>query len=167
MEVQRVLIDQGGMALVRCPTCQREEVFSALRLRGKHRVKLKCRCESVFEVEMEFRQKHRKETDLDGLLSKCMQEGKWGKLIWESSESNLRPANCKIRNISVLGVGLVLSRKLKIKPGDRIRLEFRLDTPKSPEIRKEALVRHANGNYLGCEFLNGEKQDRTLGFYVL
>jgi hypothetical protein len=167
MEVEKVFIREDGTATIRCPTCRMEKVVSAERFRGKHNIKIKCKCKSVFGIQFEFRGKYRKETDLDGFFRKLLDEGRWGKIIWQSTTTESRSVNCKVKNVSVLGIGLTTFGNHRIKEGDHIKIEFTLDTPSASKIEKKAVVRGVKGNYIGCEFFETDKNDRDLAFYVL
>jgi hypothetical protein len=167
MESQKIFIRQDGTAAIRCPKCGKEKVFPAIELKGKHKYRVKCTCKAVFGIQLEFREKFRKETNLDGFVEKLSQDEKWDKIIWQSTTTNSHSVNCRIRNISVLGIGLATIGKKHIKAGDQIKVEFILDTPSTPKIIKKAIVRTVNDNYIGCEFLEADKHDQELGFYLL
>lgn len=167
MQIEKVFVREEGTAAIRCPKCMMEKVVSAGKFRGKHKIKVKCTCESVFIVQFEFREKHRKETDLDGFIERLLEEGRWGKIIWQSTTANAQSVNCKIKNISVLGIGLTTFGKHDIKEGDHVKIEFTLDTPSASPIGKKAIVRGVKRNYIGCEFFETDKHDRQLGFYTL
>lgn len=167
MEIQKVFMGEDGMATISCPSCRKEKIVSGAKLKGKHKFKIKCTCEEVFSVQIEFREKFRKETNLDGFIEKLSQDEKWGKIIWQSTTTNSHSVNCKIKNISVLGIGLTIFGTQKIEEGDHIKVEFILDTPSSPKIEKKAIVRSVRGDYIGCEFFEDDKYDPKLGFYLL
>jgi hypothetical protein len=167
METQKILLGQDGTATIRCPKCRKGRVVSAAKLKGRHRFKVKCTCKSVFGIQLEFREKYRQDTNLDGFVEKLLQAERWGRIIWQSTITNSQSVNCKIRNISVLGVGLTTVGTHEIKEGDHIKVEFTLDTPASPKIVRNAIVRAVKDNYIGCEFFETDKYDPKLGFYLL
>ena len=167
MESQKIFIRQDGTAAMRCPKCGKEKVFPAIKLKGKHKYRAKCPCKAVFYIQLEFRGKFRKETNLDGFVEKLSQDEKWDKIIWQSTTTNSHSVNCKIRNISVIGIGLVTIGTHEIKEGDLLRVDFILDTPSTPRIKKKVIVRTVKDNYIGCEFFEKDKHDQELGFYLL
>ncbi|MFQ5981728.1 MAG: PilZ domain-containing protein, partial [Candidatus Heimdallarchaeota archaeon] len=85
----------------------------------------------------------------------------------ESQLTKIKPRNCKIFDISLGGIGITTIGKHNIDEGDYITVKFTLDTPASPTIEKEATVRWVKGNYIGCEFIDTDKNDTNIGFYLL
>jgi len=167
MELQKIFIRQDGTAAIRCPKCGKEKLFPVVKLKGKHKCRVRCTCKAVFGIQLEFREKFRKETNLDGFVEKHSQEEKWDKIIWQSTTTDSHSVNCTIRNLSVLGIGLTTIGNKHIKVGDQIKVEFILDSPSTPRIRKNAIVRAVKDNYIGCEFYDTDKHDQELGFYLL
>ena len=72
-----------------------------------------------------------------------------------------------ILNISRNGVTLTTVHKHGIEVGDEIKVKFALDNSASTEIEKKARVKWVEGNYMGCEFFETDKNDLTLAFYLL
>jgi hypothetical protein len=167
MEYQKVFIGQDAPAVIRCPYCRKKKIISGEKLIGKHRFKVKCTCESVFGVELNFRQKHRKKTDLDGYVVKLFHEKRRPELLYESETTGSSPLNCKIMSVSRTGIALTIVDKHGIKIGDDIKVKFTLDNSASTEIEKKAHVKWVKDNYMGCEFFDTDKHDLTLAFYFL
>ena len=167
MEFQKVFIRKDATALIHCPYCRKKKVISGVEFRGKHRLKVKCACESIFGVELDFRQKHRKKADLDGYVVKLFHEKRRPELLYESVTTGSNPLNCKIISISRNGITLTTVYKHGIVIGDDIEVKFTLDNSASTEIEKKAHVKWVKDNYMGCEFFGTDKHDLTLAFYFL
>ncbi len=167
MEFQKVFTRDDGTVLIRCPDCMTEKIISSQRIPGKNRVKVKCTCGTVFGIQCEFRKKYRKQVNIAGLLLKFSQDPRWGKTLSESHETNIKPINCQICDISFGGIGLKVFDKINIQEKDTILVKFNLDNTASTRMEKKAIVRVKRGNYLGCEFSDTDKNDRALGFYFL
>jgi hypothetical protein len=167
MEFQKVFIRQDTTTLIRCPDCRKEKVTSSGKFLGRHRVKVKCTCGSVFGVEIDFRQTYRKKTDLDGYVVRLFQEKRQPQLLYESKTTDSNPLNCKIISISRNGISLTTVDKHGIGIGDDIKVKFTLDNSASTEFEKKAHVKWVTGNYIGCEFFETYKHDVTLAFYFL
>ncbi|MFC1531906.1 PilZ domain-containing protein [Thermodesulfobacteriota bacterium] len=167
MEFQKVYFRDEGMISIRCPACMIEKDIPSQKISGKHKFKVKCTCGSTFGVQCESRKKYRKQVNLDATLFKPEQNLRWGKTLSESQETNIKPANCQVCNISFGGIGLKILEKIEIEEGDLILVRFTLDNSASTEMEKKVIVRVVKDTYVGCEFFDSDKNDTTLGFYLL
>ena len=167
MDVLKVIIAPDGTALIRCPGCGREKVVPTSRLKSKFKFKVKCPCSSVFAVQLEFRRRFRKATDLEAYFEKLRAQDRWGKIHWQSSGGGARASNCMVKNVSAHGIGVVPGASHDLHEGDFIQVRFTLDNSAATPIEKKAVVRSAATTYLGCEFLDEDKDDKHLGFYLL
>ena len=167
MEFQRVFLRDDGTIRISCPDCKIPRAIITRKVFGKHRFKVKCTCGLVFGVQCEFRGKFRKDVDLYGIILTPGQDIRWGKTLNESQETHIAPINCRVRNISLGGVGLKIFSMVDIAVGDPIMIKFTLDNSTFSEIEKKAIVRGIKDTFIGCEFLDAEKNDPQLGFYLL
>lgn len=167
MEFQKVFVRKDVTAVIQCQNCRKTKVFSAIKLIGKHRFKVKCTCGSIFGVEIDFRQTYRKTADLDGYVIKLFSKKKQPQLLYESKITNSSPLNCKIIGISRNGMTLTTVDKHGIRIGDDIKVKFTLDNSASTEFEKKAHVKWVKNNYIGGEFFEAYKHDVTLAFYFL
>jgi len=167
MEFQKVFLRDDGTISIRCPACMTEKNIPSQKIPGKHKFKVKCSCDSIFGVQYESRKKYRKQVTLDGTLFKPEKNLRWGKTLSESQETKINPINCQICNISLWGIGLNILDKVKMEEGDLLLVRFTLDNSASTEIEKKIIVRVVKDTYIGCEFFDSDKNDKTLGFYFL
>ncbi|MBW1763234.1 MAG: PilZ domain-containing protein [Deltaproteobacteria bacterium] len=167
MEFQKAFIRDDGTIRVNCPDCKAQRSIITQKVFGKHQFKVKCTCGSVFGIQCEFREKFRKDVDLNGVILKPSENLRWGKTLNESQQTQIDPINCKVRNISIGGVGLKTFSMVDIAVGDPIMVKFTLDNTASSEIEKKAIVRGIRETFIGCEFLDADKNDPKLGFYLL
>ena len=167
MEYQKVFLDEDYTATIRCPKCKHEKVVPLEKLTGKHRIKIRCKCKSVFGVLVEMRRTFRKEVNLEGRFINYYQDKKWGKTLSESQLTNIKPINCKVTNISLKGIALVAPENVKVEEGDHMIIKFILDNSVSTEPEKETIVKSVVGTRIGCEFIDSDRDDSTLGFYFL
>jgi len=100
MEIQNFFVEEDGKFEIRCPRCGMRKVAFAKDFIGKYKFQVKCKCKSVFGIQLDFRKKHRKKTRLDGFVEIILNTEKWGKIISESITTNCQPLNCRIRDIS-------------------------------------------------------------------
>jgi hypothetical protein len=167
MEYQRIHVKEDGIAKILCPRCSKVWAVSEKKLKGKYRFQVRCDCDSTFQIELDNRGKHRRQTDLDAFVELINRPERWGKIISDSETVNPQSANSKIKNVSSIGIGLTLFKKHKIKEGDRIIIKFSLSKSELSRIEKKAIVRQVEDNYIGCEFFEEDKYDRRMAFYVL
>ncbi len=177
MKYQKILIKKDNIVEVQCPKCLTRRTFPASKLGiQKHYVKLKCTCGFIFLVELEFRQKNRKTTNLEGYFFNLSLSSRIGDPIKKISETHLyhdgrflKPANCQIKSMSKSGVGFITKKPPPhgIETGNELRLIFILDNSAKTEIIKKVVVRYVKQNYIGCEFVEKDKYDTALGFYFL
>lgn len=167
MEYQRIHAPEEGTAKIFCPRCFNQWDASSKKLRGKHRFQVKCKCDWVFWVEFDIREKHRRQTELDAFVELVEKPEKWGKITSDSATTTPQSANSKISDISSIGIGITLFNDIKFKKGDRIKIEFTLYDSELSRIEKKAIVKRVEDNYIGCEFFAADKYDKRLRFYVL
>ena len=165
MELQKLFVSSDNEIKIHCPHCRHSRVVNIANLIVQQQVlRIKCRCKSIFSVELEFRKKKRKSTNLDGYYYNPTQES----IPDLSQEIHIRAVNCTIRNLSMNGVGFtVFNNRHNIQKEDKLIVKFKLDTATRLLIEKNVSVRVVNGNYIGCEFFDAEQNDPKLGFYVL
>jgi hypothetical protein len=167
MNAQKVFINDDGNTVIRCPKCGLEREIPVQKLAGKHSLKVKCRCSALFSIEVELRKRYRKDTNLDGFLQKLYLTDVSGRMLYESETTNIKVLNCKIVNISKAGLGVTIMGPHTIEKGDHIKAKFTLDNSARTEIEKKALVKWVKDSELGCEFLDEDKEDKTIAFYLL
>jgi hypothetical protein len=72
-----------------------------------------------------------------------------------------------VRNLSMVGCRFEMIRKDPLAEGEEINLQFTLDNPRSPIIRKKAVVSEVEGLSVGCKFCDPPGYiDSELGFYL-
>lgn len=158
MDVMRVFVNKKGNAIVRCPECGAGKSFSVERFKGKtHKLKLRCPCDNLFNVELEFRQSYRKETKLSGSYAVLISGG----------AGNGKHLEMYVDDLSVSGIGLTTVGPHGIKLGSKMMVEFVLDDSKRSVVKKQVVVRRVNNTHIGCEFVGEGDSDKTLGFYLM
>lgn len=152
--VQKVYVNQEGVAVMKCPACEAVKSANVGALKtGQHVVKVRCNCQQVFTVSLEFRRSYRKETKLAGEYQCLTRLKDSGKLT--------------VVNVSKGGVGAKIVGFNNCRVGDELRISFNLDDRHLSLIEKRVVVRLVNQNYIGCEFLDSTAHDKALGFYLM
>jgi len=142
-KVAKTYVRPDNTIVLTCPHCGMQKVVQAdLFLGRKHKLKVKCRCEKVFIVNLEFRDKIRKKVNLRGTYINHSQKDKTGNLI--------------IKDISVVGLAFSNLDGQIFNMGDELSLEFTLDDEHETKIKKEVIVRIIHQISIGCDFINSE-----------
>jgi hypothetical protein len=153
-ETQKVFVSQNGAVIIKCPVCEAVKEYNVDKFRGvKHSLSVKCRCQHLFSVNLEFRKFYRKTTRLSGDYMLLPEKINRGRMM--------------VVNLSRGGAGLQITGAHRLQPGQEIQLSFTLDDRHQSLVGKRAVVRLIMRDYIGCEFVGDFTQDKALGFYLM
>jgi hypothetical protein len=148
----KTFVSENGLAAITCPNCGLTKQVPVADYCGKQNtIKVRCRCQQTFTTELEFRQYHRKPTDLSGIYDVVSDTG-GGRAV--------------IKDLSRNGIGFMVSGIHNVKVGHNILIDFSLDDQKQTKLRKKAVVRSVSKNRIGCEFKKDQAFEKDLGFYL-
>ena len=153
-KVTKLFVRLDNTILLTCPHCGIRKVVKAELFKGrKHKLKVKCICEKVFTVNLDFRYKVRKKVKLKGTYINHSQENKRGNLI--------------IEDISMGGLAFTHLDATVFNVGDELSLKFTLDDENETVIVKKAVVLNIHQISTGCEFVNSEEfSDSSLNKFI-
>ncbi len=148
-----------------CPSCLIVRDVSVDKYAGKkHFLAVNCPCGTTYGVNLNFRKHYRKEVSIGGYYT--IDEEDTG--FAASGNVPTGAINCRIKNISLGGVGFSALSRVRVQVGDKLKVKFALDKEPPETIEKKVLVKGINDNYIGCEFIEESGfSDRTLGFYLM
>ena len=152
---RKIFVRSDDTAVITCCNCRLRKNIPVSSLKGKKsQVKIKCGCKNVFTVDLEFREKFRKTTNL------------YGKFINHYRRSS---GDIIVKNLSLDGLGFTTTNIDKFKNGDKIEVYFELNNSDRTTIKKEAILRNIHKNNIGCEFVksNQAEYECSLGFYLM
>nr|WP_321467559.1 PilZ domain-containing protein [uncultured Desulfobulbus sp.] len=150
----KVYVRENNTATIVCPSCQTVKHFNADRYRQqRHSFSVRCRCQNVFSVLLDFRRSYRKQTSLHGTYEVLSEGGIGGGII-------------HISNISRGGLGFTVSGLHRIEKGQLLNIEFQLNDKNKTVLKKQAIVRTVDQNSVGCEFKSNTALDKALGFFL-
>ncbi len=155
-KVPTVYVRPDNTAVITCPQCGRQKDLMADAFKGynyKSQLKIKCSCQNVFRINLEFRRGIRKITRITGTYINHSQNGSSG--------------NLTIHDISLFGLGFSQLDKNNFQLGDELSLKFILNDEHKTEIKKEVVVRSIRQNTIGCEFKKSEDSFSPLGYHVI
>lgn len=148
----KIFVSDDDLATITCPGCGHTRQVSVGGYRDKPKsIKVRCKCDKKFLIDLEFRQQHRKKTDLKGLYDIHSDQG-GGRAV--------------IKDISLSGIGFTVSGIHNVRVGQKIQIEFVLDDSKQTKLNKTAIVKSVNNNRIGCEFKKDHAFEKDLGFYL-
>lgn len=152
-----------------CPHCYESKRIPTDRLKGEiRRLSVRCTCRHLLAVQVDWRQKSRRPTRLDGVYAGSAHSLEGVKAWDDDLVTGLRKVNCRIRDLSIKGLGFEPLGPHRLSPGQSIHVLFLLDNSARRLIQKEALVRVVRPEFVGCEFASADDAcDVTLGFYLL
>jgi hypothetical protein len=155
MKTHRVMVKEGDVAIIVCPFCHRTNKHSvtSFRERGRRNLRVRCCCEKMFDLTLEFRRHYRKPVKLLGRSINLSRHRMGGDVI--------------IRNISMGGIGFYPFKENRSSENDLLQIIFELDDRCQTPINSKATVRNVGSDYVGCEFDNIDGFRKPLGFYLL
>jgi hypothetical protein len=156
--IERVFITSQNTAKFECPRCQRSKVADVSKysnLDKKVQIKVKCPCGNKFAVLLERRKHYRKETNISGSFIHYID----GKVSGRGLMT--------VCDLSLTGMQLKVDYEYLFSVGDVLEVRFLLDTPPRKAMHKKVIVKNVNLPYVGAEFPITEREDKTLGFYLL
>ncbi len=153
MTEKKIFVSDDSTATILCPSCSKYSRINVDRFRNdKSVINIKCTCQLVFKVRLEFRKNYRKEVHLPGEYI---------------SRKDARRMRVIVKNISMRGVGFDTLEDHNLVLEDVLKLKFRLDDKCQTEINRDVAVRFLKGRYVGTEFPSPSQEDKDLGFYLM
>jgi len=155
-KVSKTYVRPDNTFVLTCPHCGHQKIIPIGSLKGhKNELKIKCVCQKIFRVNLEFRKHVRKKPLLIGTYINHSQNDSSGFLI--------------IRDISVTGLSFTSLDLKNFKVGDELRVEFALDDEHRTTFRKYIIVKDVRKNYVGCEYDSAEDVvfQSPLGYYIM
>lgn len=152
--IPKTYVRTDNIAVLICPQCGRQKEVLADIFKGKnHKLKVKCLCQNVFEVTLEFRDRPRKKTLLSGTYINHSKDDSSGKIV--------------VENISLTGLAFRSFVVTNFNVGDELSVEFALDDEHQTQIKKKVIVRNVNKRFIGCEYESSEDiSSNLLGHYL-
>ncbi len=164
MPIQDLNVRKDKKVTLSCPDCLLVREISVDKYMGrKHFLKVNCPCGTAYGVNLNFRKHYRKQVSIGGYYT-------YDDIVSvvNTGSSSSVPINCRIKNISMGGLGFTALDRMRTQLGDTLKVIFTLDKVPPETIEKNVIVRCINDNYIGCEFLEESGfSDRSLGFYLM
>lgn len=168
-EITKAFVKEGKTAEFSCPNCGCNNSVAIARLGRIFRVKVKCRCQHIFVIEINVREIFRKTVKLPARYQIDANEVgaralSGAKVNWESEPIPHRIFTGTVIDLSKRGIALQTAGKQQINKGDLIAVVFKLDNTAGTEIRQQYRVQNVGDNRVGCSIV-GENKD--INFYLL
>ena len=150
----KAFVKDDSQATIVCPACSSAKTISVEAFRHKqHVLKVKCKCDYSFSLQLEFRQFFRKDTDLQGVYD-AKPPARGGGIV-------------NVINLSLQGACFEARGVHGIKVGQKGSIVFTLDNRKETVLYRQVIIRSVDRNRIGCEFVEERAFDKELGFYLL
>ena len=150
----QILINSLDTAALTCPHCGRTTVIQVSEYKlAKERTRIKCRClcGHTYPAVLEKRDFSKQDIQLMGIYKSAGKEPGSGKMT--------------VKRINSRGLTLKTNKIQKIRPGQKLKLEFVLDDAKQSIVKRTVVVKAAGGQFITAEFNSREHLD-NLGPYL-
>ena len=154
----KVINHGDGPVSFTCPGCTVEKKVSLKRLAGRHVVKVKCSCQNRFNLEINYRNRARRNVDIPAYWEKSAGEGPI--TIGTTSLSPLKEFknepkenNCRVVDLSKAGIAIKTDCGFDIVKGDIIKVLFNLDDIAETEIYQDYKVMNVIPKRFGCSII--------------
>ncbi|UCD65685.1 MAG: MBL fold metallo-hydrolase [Deltaproteobacteria bacterium] len=165
--VQDLNVRKDKKVTLSCPDCLLVREISVDKYTGrKHFLTVNCPCGTTYGVNLNFRKHYRKDVSIGGYYTS---EDDADDIGWaDAGNVPTVPINCRIKNISMGGLGFTTLSRMRVQVGDKLKVKFTLDKVPPEIVEKEVIVRTIQDDYIGCQFAQESGYtDRTLGFYLM
>jgi hypothetical protein len=153
METIKAFVRDDNTVTIVCPNCSMPKNVSVAAFKNKcHFMRVRCPCQTIFRVQLDFRRHYRKPVDLPGIFKSIKPQGMNGEM--------------QIKDISQGGVGFTVPDVHFLDKGHVLTLTFSLDDKKQTRLVKEVVVTSVDKNFIGCSFVEKQAFNKELGFYL-
>ncbi len=165
LPIQNLNVRKDKRITLSCPSCLLVREISVDKHMGrKHFLTVNCPCGTTYGVNLNFRKHYRKDVSIGGYYASGDTDIGWA----DAGNVPTVPINCRIKNISMGGLGFTTLSRVRVQLGDTLTVKFTLDKVPPEIVEKEVIVRTIIDNYIGCQFTQESGfSDRTLGFYLM
>ncbi|MBF0396225.1 MAG: PAS domain-containing protein [Desulfobacterales bacterium] len=158
----KAFVKKDNTVIISCSQCMRQKIITTNEINGLGNILyIMCPCNYSFDIKLEYRRSYRKTINLDGVFIRLPPENV--KIIASTEEDWGR---IRIENISIKGIGFTTPQPNMLMTGERCKVKFTLNDELRSVIDVRAVVRGVRDNYIGCEFIEGDKYSKILGFYL-
>lgn len=152
----RAILAEDHTIAFDCPKCHLRAKVALDKVGHTYHCRVKCSCGNVFNAEIEFRERSRKQLDIPGRYELV------GRATAALTASG--GGNCRVIDLSRSGLAFLKNGGRQLNTGEIVRVNFRLDDAEATEIVQDCQVRHAKENFVGCRLLT---ENPMLEYYLL
>lgn len=152
----RAILAEDHTIAFDCPKCRLRAKVALEKVGHTYHCRVKCSCGNVFNAEIEFRERSRKQLDIPGSYELVRRE--------TAGPEAAGPGNCRVIDLSRIGLAFLKSGGRQLNAGEIVRVSFRLDDVEATEITQDCEVRHVKDDFVGCRLLT---ENPRLEYYLL
>jgi len=144
--------DRDDNAVISCPNCKFTKKIDASKFKDSGKsLKIKCKCGKIFICTIDFRKYYRKKVNLAGEYIVL---------------SNQRKGDMLVEDISMGGLGFNNMTPHNLEKGTILEIKFKLDDNNRTELKRKVKIMLVKGHFSGTEFMEKNRFDKELGFYL-
>ena len=167
MGPKKIYVSKDNTVVLLCPHCGETKKVSVSQFKEKkHTLKIKCVCQQVYSVDLDFRKIFRKQVSLSGAYAKFYGENPTGSFKGKRNDA-VEQGDIIVNDIAKNGIGIHILEMHSLKTGDELKVKFALDDSSKTKIEIKVVVKWVKDNLAGCEIVDGQQDSRKLGFYLL
>jgi hypothetical protein len=154
MKIIKIFINSNNEGEIVCPKCEKAKTIHLAKDRIPIKpIRVKCNCGHSFSIVLEYRKYYRKPVSIPGKLCHRQSGEELGEIV--------------VTSVSVVGIGFDLKSVVSVLMDEVYEVVFTLDDNLDSTIREAVVVRRINGKDVGAEFLDAEKYNYELDFYIM
>ena len=145
----KLFVPSNLIATFSCPHCEnsrQQDVSKFFEDKAVLRLRCKCSCQNRFMVILERRRSIRKAVHLEGYLKRIN--------LKSYIIQKLIKYSVKVENLSKHGFRIKLLKKVPLKEGEKVKIEFNLDNSDRSRVSRTArVIKMVSPVDICCEFL--------------
>lgn len=135
-----VPVDDNGIAVVRCPACNRKHTLAVARFKGRKTIiKVRCHCNDLFALELEFVKAAASAASYSGRYENCSQGHFHGQI--------------QITTVTPQGMEFTTQGRSTIHKGDKLKIDYHDPAAGFKKKKTNVIVNKVQGTRVSCYFV--------------
>ena len=135
-----VPVADNGVVVVRCPACHRKHTLAVARFKGKKTIiKVRCHCNDLFALELEFAKAAQVPASYSGRFENCSQGHFHGRI--------------QITAVTAQGMEFTTHGRSTIHRGDKLKIDYHDPGAGFKKQKNNVVVSKVHGTRVMCYFV--------------
>ncbi len=140
VKVFTIPVDDNDCMVMRCPACNRKHAMSVAKFKGKKTlIKVRCHCNELFALELEFQKAPAVSKSYSGRFENCSQGHTHGQI-------QIATITDQVMEFSTQG-------RCSIHKGDKLKVDYHDPGAGFKKIKKNVIVKAVRGTHITCYFV--------------